>query len=1101
MAQSVDIIDLRRSFIPVDPDAFPITLHDTEAEDAPEKRIPVIPYSGYNFIPTSQGYASFYGINNSLDIASVFGADAIEATEGTDAVYGYTYPAGATVDALKTYWNTNINPGFSTFAPWSAFLTVNGATTDEELLEMYNTANPGATEADVRGMIWALIAIYCTGGASARNTFFGGDRVLDLDNPVIPAVPPTEAVDAIPGTLSGVDDIFMIQTDQYENILVALCGDGIWIKRTADQGGWDHILTLLIPPEGTVKKWSKCVIDNAVYVYRQGEAGVARASPTDNYSLQILIPTGINMEGQLGIFKAGGRLGFWDSENSIGWSSLVDTTAFGNSEELSGFTIFQDIVGRIVNILPHGDGFIIYCTRSIVHVRRNVNSQMLWQGRAIFNSNGISYRSEVCTADPDTTHFAYTTHGLVEITNGEAQFIEPEIYNYIKQKRQPVMMKMLNGRYLHFQMLDIGFNVGITKFRAEFTKPLIWQREVRRSWEDYQATQTFQAMKTTDNENDLLYYMLWGGYTGGTLNRKSVSVPIWQDRLATSIAPGVLFAWAESGTSGIGSTTWFDPLFTENHSNTSVPVAEGYAIDYIDTPGTSFFSVIPFNGDDSLNLAFRGSWLNEELGSLISERIIEPNTRNFFAKQEMIWMLEDMYWRDYKYAVEHHDFPRSQVAASLGIGPDGAFELGLVDVQNIMHTVGPFVDLERISEANVYFGYSHNSAWAQRSFTRLAYFDINEQRRIVNTRVMQPWIAVPTFTEFATLAAARAGADAVFDAWYGESTPRVSEDEAGVYAFKLYNPGAPLQEIRFSTGGGSLPRTGDMADVYAYTATTTQTFGYRAWRYEPVETCKYRELGHTKIIGHGTYDINGNFTQTDSTAAAADYDDICLPTKPRKKYGPYFNGYKLPGNYPYNDGIVTIDGHYFNFEDVQTFRFTIPSMRIVLQDGANEPIYPTFFGAYVFDIQYKKWGKMLQEFLHLLDLFPINTMAGDKPIPYENFFPKAAALLPDGLIYPFDEFPDDSEIVFGKYGKHRRGFTDLHHIEIQHRQPRTGLIQVLGSLDNINVEMGQSAVEQYENDNKVVLNCSLSARWFDIVVQGHYDLVHLQATALRSSNR
>src|SRR3974377_851766 len=71
MAQEPHIIDLRRSYLPIDPKAFPTTELATTGEDAPESRIPVIPYNGYNFMPTPRGYASFFGINSYLNIESL----------------------------------------------------------------------------------------------------------------------------------------------------------------------------------------------------------------------------------------------------------------------------------------------------------------------------------------------------------------------------------------------------------------------------------------------------------------------------------------------------------------------------------------------------------------------------------------------------------------------------------------------------------------------------------------------------------------------------------------------------------------------------------------------------------------------------------------------------------------------------------------------------------------------------------------------------------------------------------------------------------------------------------------------------------------------
>lgn len=353
MAQDTHIIDLRRSFVPIDPNAFPVTMMATGGEDNPEPRVPVIPYAGHNFMPTPQGYASFFGTNQKLGIDSLLAS----------------------------------------------------------------------------------------------------------------------------GSSGNIDDIFMIQTVAYENILVALTDDGIWTKSSLSSGFWTHVIVLDVPATGIHRQWSKCVINNDIFVYRQNEDNHWKATRDNSYLFTEETPVFLNMAGQLGIFKAGGRLGYWDSENSISWSSLDDTADFTpDVETLAGNTTFQDIVGRIVNVLQNGTGFVIYATKSIVQVSRNTASPMLWQGKSLFNNNGISYRNEVTLGEPDSTHIASTTDGLVQISgsatvtgtvNVDAQFIDPEVATYFKESKEPFYLKLLNGRYLCFQMLDANYMTGAVEFDTE----------------------------------------------------------------------------------------------------------------------------------------------------------------------------------------------------------------------------------------------------------------------------------------------------------------------------------------------------------------------------------------------------------------------------------------------------------------------------------------------------------------------------------------------------------------------------------------------------------------------------------------------------------
>ena len=68
MAQTSKPIDLTRSYLPIDPITLPESSHDTPGEDSPEKRQPVVPYEGYNFMPTAVGYRSYFEASSQLNV-------------------------------------------------------------------------------------------------------------------------------------------------------------------------------------------------------------------------------------------------------------------------------------------------------------------------------------------------------------------------------------------------------------------------------------------------------------------------------------------------------------------------------------------------------------------------------------------------------------------------------------------------------------------------------------------------------------------------------------------------------------------------------------------------------------------------------------------------------------------------------------------------------------------------------------------------------------------------------------------------------------------------------------------------------------------------
>lgn len=968
MSQNTHIIDIRRSYNPLDPNSLASTYHTTEREDSPEPRIPVVPYDGYNFMPTPQGYASYFGINVSLEISNL------------------------------------------------------------------------------------------------------------IDS----------------GGSGNVDDLFMIQTNTYNNILVALCDDGIWTKSAAVTGDWTQEIDLDPPDVGEHLNWTKCVIDNVLYTYRATNDKMYECGPATSYVFTEFTPTFLNMAGQLGIFKAGGRLGAWDSENSTGWSELGNTHSFTASPEtLAGGSIFQDIVGRIVMIYPHGTGFVVYCTKSIVLVVRTPNAPSLFAGKAIFNNNGISYKDEVCCGEPDTQHYVMTTQGFVEISNGEAKFEIPEISTYFKEKRDPVYLKMLNGRYLFFPIIDPYYFNGIVKFHTEEFPPVSVTFKGASYAIEHVEESECKAFGSGMTQHEGIFLFNTEGITKKADATENAIVPIFEDNLDTIIPWAVLQAYHIYNVALFGTDQYFNDKYD----------AEG-GIAKIDGSGTEY--IIP-----------TGMCLVSAYAYQTNIRV-EANANSFWNRQEFLFMLENSFKSDWEYSLTHknHGVITKTDAVSAGSNT------------NITHTYGPYLDISLFAERNRYYGFEEKSAWLQRSLTRGIYVDVVETLRSsvnagFNPAATTEWTVssgVGIFTTYtATVTAMTNGMNTAIAAHiasspYNPGTGTGSYEAAPVPTiFTILSPTSMkidgyyrthvdqivhLLSTYTATLTGAAPAGGAVP-----TYTLTQSFSIPKLRYTDYATCTYKEFGYTKIKGHGHYNEAGAFIVDDSTGEAADFIDIC-DSNPSKKKKPKFNGIAVADSgasgFMCAPQDVEIDDTTFSYPDEVV---TIPGGTNFLQEGSIEPLYPTFLGAFIYDTQYKKWGKMLLSYKQLLDYFPINSVAGDTPIPYDTFLPKASAMLEDGLIYLFDQYPSDSFITYGKYGEYRKGFTDIEEVLVQHRTPMSGSVTVEGSLDGRSIEIGLSKTFEYTDARVASGGFSLSARWYNVTVEGNYDIVNLECRSSRKGKR
>lgn len=276
-----------------------------------------------------------------------------------------------------------------------------------------------------------------------------------------------------------VQHIFHYQTVNMRTISIALCEEGIYIANASEgtsRFDWQQAVgTGDLAQEGVRRVWTFCVISNKLYMYIQGYPVFFALVNTAEYQ-DTNIPPGIggdvfieqrwyssavetgilqyrpnflDLAGQVGIFKAGNRLGFWDSENAVAWSSATQVYDFiPSTTTFAGITTFTDVVGTITSIRQHGGGFLIYATRSITLVSPLTGSPERWSGRAIFSDVGVVFDTQVAVAQPDSIHYAITSGGLCRISNGSPEYLEVEVMDYVRKNNAIYGLSFIDSRWI-----------------------------------------------------------------------------------------------------------------------------------------------------------------------------------------------------------------------------------------------------------------------------------------------------------------------------------------------------------------------------------------------------------------------------------------------------------------------------------------------------------------------------------------------------------------------------------------------------------------------------------------------------------------------------
>lgn len=285
-------------------------------------------------------------------------------------------------------------------------------------------------------------------------------------------------IEALPGRC---DKLFLYQLADYTNIIVALCEDGIWhtTSTTIAASPWVQDVVLTVPASGDYKEWTYTVIENSLYIYREGESSYWK-SDTLSFTLTPVVPSFLTMSGQKGIFRGNLSLCFWDSLNSISWSSPLDTTDFTPSlSTLAGNAIFSGLLGKIVTIKSQGDDFVVYTTKGIVGIRYFAQTDTIWEATTVTDTAGISHPKEVTTSITEMDHFAYTNTGIKKIGRYNAlnkmhsfEEIATEVYDILREKKTIVSLEFINGRFLFISVIDDSYINRITSNYVNTVDPL-----------------------------------------------------------------------------------------------------------------------------------------------------------------------------------------------------------------------------------------------------------------------------------------------------------------------------------------------------------------------------------------------------------------------------------------------------------------------------------------------------------------------------------------------------------------------------------------------------------------------------------------------------
>lgn len=1072
MAQHAKPVDITKSYVVTDPNAFPNNQGFTQGEDSPSQLPPILAFEGYNFIPTSYGYKSFFGANSTLNIQALpsrcdrmflfqlMAYQNILVALCEDGIW-VCFPAHP--GNTWSQWVAQPLPAAGAYREWTHCIIENNLYCYREgdmlvhkissLGIPHNTA-PAPSTVSI-GVPYNNSQIYIAEGTydvtaaqivgtvpSAITTSVGSITLAAGDSfDVVLGGYVGNAILYFSNRATGVIYSAMfygltVAPTVFANIALQIYNQTV--ASLPDQAAFSY-LTSFVP--NTVKNYATTAarladttlavgnVDKMVYDFEAASYFLLTNITPTWRPASIVASTGLNadfrhtlnMAGQKGIFRANARLGFWDSANSISWSDLADITNFTPSVETrAGYATFSGVKGAIVTILAQGDGFVIYTTKGIVGVRFINDLSLVWEATIITDAAGVAYDREVTAGITDLEHFAYTNTGIKRIgafnaLNKSHQFedIIPEVFDLLKEQREPVYLDFLNGRFLFFSVINPNYIYSKTSF----------------------------VFNTVDSV--LVRVLINGGQWDG------ITIPPYvidgiSSQLQAGVTAGQYSAWVATGKAISNNfTTPMHPYELDSLSQ-HVPNAANVAKKTFLYTGTA----------DSLQVEVALSYC-------------QPPNITSPVDLTLGWT-----------------FP--------GINNTGAAYLGLMD---------DFLYGFR----NTFVGDEGTFFTQVQTLNRAAIAAVLPFYSTQNPAA-NPATADPAGTVYGSSAAWMAAITSMATS-VGGTVPVL---DSYVYPYDMggrsrYNWTSVLSRTRIGDilSGARVPPVETLIGVGTYQASYSFVNNFRGGHVvNRVVTRHYRENHTSSLVSY----VNGQLSDS-ITARTMDYWDVItlelvpdatitgsstITATQKTLDWAYIPQGADPGNFSSTYGAVAVSGLHIPGASTLPIDLNVsyPGANFLISNGSPAPIYPTFSGALVFDTSLKKWGKSKNSYRTIFDMAPLNSI--DSSINFTNFGVNMAQLDPAGVIKIYDARPADSWIRYGKIGYYRQGMTKAQEIRASFRTSSNGNIFLDTSIDGRALELTLHNSYPFTAAADVTGYFSSVGRWHTITVSGQWDLQYLE---------
>jgi len=172
----------------------------------------------------------------------------------------------------------------------------------------------------------------------------------------------------------------------------------------------------------------------------------------------------------------------------------------------------------------------------------------------------------------------------------------------------------------------------------------------------------------------------------------------------------------------------------------------------------------------------------------------------------------------------------------------------------------------------------------------------------------------------------------------------------------------------------------------------------------------------------------------------------------------------------------------------------LPDNYALFQRGSLAPYYPLYGSAAVYDLLLQKWGMYNNQHKLIQELMPVNRIDSSiMPVADKGMF--AGALTPLGQCTIFKDRNPQSRITYGKMAFYRRGMSLATGAIAHFGAIATGTLIVEASMDGVTIDPLLSYAMPFVDQRNVTLPFTTRAKWFNIRVEGNFNLTYLELLA------